>query len=297
MCSSPRQGQVEGDGLTMSISYLNGSWQPIDEAKVSVLDRGFLFGDGVYEVVPVYGKNPFTLSRHLVRLNNSLDEIRLVNPLSTDQWTQLITEAIDRGGESNAALYLQITRGAGSKRDFVYPEVVQPTIFLMVSPAPALDRQNVVPHKMITLQDYRWSMGHIKTVSLIAAGLLKNEAISKGANDAILVRDGVITESTSSNVFIVVDGTLVTAPKSNLLLHGITRDVIIELARQNGLVVDERTFTPEELGKADEVFVSSSTQESWPVGSVNGKVIGNGQGGIVWQEIDRLFQEFKKTQP
>ena len=281
----------------MSISYLNGSWQPIDEAKVSVLDRGFLFGDGVYEVVPVYGKNPFTLSRHLVRLNNSLDEIRLVNPLSTDQWTQLITEAIDRGGESNAALYLQITRGAGSKRDFVYPEVVQPTIFLMVSPAPALDRQNVVPHKMITLQDYRWSMGHIKTVSLIAAGLLKNEAISKGANDAILVRDGVITESTSSNVFIVVDGTLVTAPKSNLLLHGITRDVIIDLARQNGLVVDERTFTPEELGKADEVFVSSSTQESWPVGSVNGKVIGNGQGGIVWQEIDRLFQEFKKTQP
>ncbi|HIG41573.1 MAG: D-amino acid aminotransferase [bacterium] len=279
----------------MSISYLNGQWQPIEEAKVSVLDRGFLFGDGVYEVIPVYKGRPFTLPRHLTRLNNSLAEIKLSNPLSDDDWSNLIEEAIRRSGETTAALYLQITRGADKTRVHVYPDALTPTIFLMVSPAPVLERKAVPPYKVITLDDYRWSRGHIKTVSLIAACMLKNEAVAQGVDDAILIRDGVVTESTSSNVFVVLDGVIVTAPKSLHLLHGITRDLVVELAAEKGLPIEERTFTADELASASEVFITSSTHETWPVGVLNGKAIGNGEAGVVWQEVDKLFQAYKSS--
>ena len=227
----------------MSISYLNGEWQAIEEAKVSVLDRGFLFGDGVYEVIPVYDQQPFNLSRHLKRLDNSLQEIRLSNPHSNNEWLALIREAINKGDESHAALYIQVTRGAGPRRDFVYPEEVNATVFMMLSDAPLLERKVIKPYEMITLDDFRWSRGHIKTVSLIAAGMLKNDAIAQGANDAVLVKDGKITECTSSNIFIVIDGVIVTPPKSNQMLHGITRDVIVELARKNDMPVDEREIS------------------------------------------------------
>ncbi len=278
----------------MSISYLNGSWQPIEDARVSVLDRGFLFGDGVYEVIPVYNQVPFCLSRHITRLCNSLDEIRMPNPLSNSEWTCLIEEAIEKSGEETASLYLQVTRGADVIRNHVYPEPIEQTVFLMVSPAPLLAREEIDPYSVVTLDDYRWSMGHIKTVSLIAACMLKNEAIAQGVNDAILIRDGLVTESSSSNVFIVLDEVIVTAPKSRYLLHGITRDVIVELARENDLAIEERDFTLEELSEASEIFISSSIHEAWPVGELNNQIVGNGEAGLVWQEVDRLFQAEKK---
>lgn len=276
----------------MAISYLNGSWQPIEEAKVPVLDRGFMFGDGIYEVVPVYGGQPFTLARHLHRLGNSLAEIKLDNPMSDDAWTALIEEAVQRSEETTAFLYIQVTRGVASKRDHVY-QAVEPTVLVMVYPAPILARTAINPYHLITLDDYRWSRGHIKTVSLIAAGMLKNQAIAQGADDAVLVRDGLVTESTASNVLIAKDGVVITPPKSQLMLHGITRDLVVELAQANGIPLQERDVTHAELMAADEVMITSSGHEVWPVSTVNGQTVGNGAPGVVWQRLDDLFQAFK----
>lgn len=277
----------------MSISYLNGVWQPVEEAKVSVLDRGFLFGDGVYEVIPVYQKKPFTLDLHLKRLDESLKEINLSNPHTTQEWTDLILDGIQKSGEQDAALYLQVTRGADTKRNFVYPEKVEHTVFMMVNAAPILERKVVKPYRFITLEDFRWEKGFIKSISLIAAGMIKNEAIAKGADDAVLIKNGKVTECSAANIFIVLDGVLVTPPKSKFLLHGITRDQMIDVAISGGITVEEREITPEELDKADEMFMTSSTHEAWPIGSLNGKQIGNGEAGVVWQEVDRLFQALK----
>jgi D-alanine transaminase len=276
-----------------AIAYLNGEWQAPEDARVSVLDRGFMFGDGVYEVIPVYNGMAFTLDRHLARLDNSLIEIGMTNPMSAQHWTALIGEAVERSEEQIAYLYLQVTRGVAEKRDHVYPTEAKPTVLVMVWHAPILERQEITPLKMVTLEDYRWQRGQIKTVSLIAAGMLRNEAISQGADDAILIRDGLVTEATASNVFIAKDGVLVTPPKSNHMLHGITRDLVLELARETPIRVEERVISESELASADEIFITSSGHEAWPVGALNGAVIGNGEGGVIWQEVDRLVQAFK----
>ncbi|MDP4912580.1 MAG: aminotransferase class IV [Pseudomonadales bacterium] len=278
----------------MAISYLNGSWQPIEEARVSVLDRGFMFGDGIYEVIPVYAGKVFTLHRHLLRLANSLAEIQLKNPLSMAAWTTLTEEAVTRSGETTAYVYIQVTRGLASKRDHAYPNV-EPTVLVMVYHSPILERQEVRPYKMITLEDFRWSRGHIKSVSLMAAGMLKNAALSQGADDAILIRDGLVMEATASNIFIVKDAVIKTPPKSMHLLHGITRDVVVELALANGLALQECAITAAELAAADEVMITSSGHEVWPVASVDGKPVGNGAPGVMWKTLDGLFQGYKKS--
>lgn len=275
------------------ISYLNGTWQPPEEARVPILDRGFLFGDGIYEVIPVYNSQAFTLPRHLTRLNHCLKEIGIANPMTDAAWEAIVNEAIARSGEITAFIYLQVTRGVVAKRDHQYPKNPAPTVLVMVYEAPILERREIVPLKMITLDDFRWARGHIKTVSLIAAGMLKNEALARGADDAILVKDGRITEATSSNVFIAKKGVLATPPKSNRLLHGITRDLVLELARGHGLPAEEREITTEQLADADEIFISSSGYETWPVGVLNGQVLGSGEGGRLWRQLDRLFQRFK----
>lgn len=274
----------------MPIAYLNGEWLPAEEAKVSVLDRGFLFGDGVYEVIPVYNGKPFCLDRHVARLKASLAEIRLVADVA---WGELLHEAVDKSGEGMAAIYIQVTRGADSVRNFVYPTDPIPTIFIMVNPAPQLGHREIKPLQLVTLEDFRWDRGHIKTISLIAAGMLKNEAIAAGANDAVLVKNGEVTEATASNLFAVIGGVIVTPPKSTRLLHGITRDVVVELAKANGLPIEERVLLAAELELADEIFISSSTMETWPVDRLDGKAIGNGEPGLVWQKIDVLFQAHK----
>lgn len=276
-----------------AICNLNGTWQLPEDARISVLDRGFLFGDGVYEVIPIYYGKAFTLARHLARLNRSLDAINMSNPMTDAEWEQLIREAIERSGESTAYLYLHVTRGVMAKRDYQYPKEPSPTVLVMVYEAPILERKSIVPLNMITLEDFRWSRGQIKTISLIAAGYLKNEAIARGADDAILIKDGWVTEATASNVFMGKQGVLITPPKSNHILHGITRDVVIELARKHDIEVQERNITPEELAEADEIMISSSGNETWPVGKLNGHVIGNGQAGPLWKRIDELFQQFK----
>ena len=276
-----------------AISFLNGAWQAPEDAKISVLDRGFMFGDGVYEVIPVYNGKPFALSRHLKRLDNSLMEVDIPSPKADADWAALIDEAIQRSGETTASVYIQVTRGAAPKRDFRYPQEPVPTVLVIVSPAPILERTAIEPLNVITMEDFRWARGHIKTISLIAAGMLRNQALARGADDAILIKDGVVTEATASNIFIARDGVVVTPPKSNHLLHGITRDVVVELAQANGIPLEERPIAPEELETADEIMISSSTHELWPVGTLNGRMVGNGAGGVMWQQLDKLFQAAK----
>ena len=164
---------------------------------------------------------------------------------------------------------------------------------MMVNSAPILERKVIKPYRFITLEDFRWNKGHIKSISLMAAGIIKNEAIARGSDDAVLVKNGKVTECSAANIFIVINGALITPPKSKYLLHGITRDQIIDVARAGGIKVEEREITQEELPQADEMFMTSSTHEAWPVGSLDGKQIGNGEAGVVWQEVDRLFQALK----
>jgi D-alanine transaminase len=274
-------------------SHVSSTWQAIEDAKVSVLDRGFMFGDGIYEVIPVYDGQAFTLDRHITRLGHSLDEIKLANPLSQDEWGALVGEALQRAGETMALVYIQVTRGVAEKRDHVYPKGPA-TILVTVSPAPILQRETIKPYALVSLEDFRWSRGHIKTVSLIAAGMLKNEAIAQGVDDAVLIRDGLATEATASNIFMVKDGVIVTPPKSQLLLHGITRDLVVELAEANGLALQQRDILATELKSADELLISSSGHEVWPVGELDGQQIGNGAAGVMWKALDDLFQAYKQ---
>ena len=279
---------------TMAIAWLNGEWMAPEDAKVSVFDRGFMFGDGIYEVMAIYDNGVFTLEDHLVRLQRSLDAIRLQNPMTDDEWRNLILEAVDRGGESPAYLYLQVTRGVASARSHVYTWSVSPTVLITVTEALILKRENITPYKMVTKDDFRWGRGDIKVVSLIANGLLKNEAVDEGFDDAILIRDGYVTEATAANVFVVRDGVVLTPPKSRFLLHGITRDHALKLMVKAGVRHEERAITKDELETADEVWISSTGHEIWPVSQVNDHMIGNGSAGVTWQRVDDLFQDSKR---
>ena len=278
----------------MGIAYLNGEWMAPEDAKVSVFDRGFMFGDGIYEVMAVYEGKVFTLEHHLVRLKRSLGAIRLESPHTDDQWRSIIHEAVRRGNETPAYLYLQVTRGVELPRSAVYPVFSKPTVLITVMHAPVLERIEIRPYKMVTKQDFRWGRGDIKVISLIANGLLKNEALDEGFDDALLFRDGELTEATASNVFMVKDGTVVTPPKSNFLHHGITRDHVLGLLSVAEVPVEERAITQVELLAADEIWVTSTGGEVWPVGQVNDCVIGDGAAGVVWQLVDSLFQASKK---
>ena len=276
----------------MAICWINGDWLPPEEARVSVLDRGFMFGDGVYEVLPVYQGKPFSVPEHLARLARSLQEVRISPPMPDSDWKQLITEGVRRCGAPFASVYIQVTRGVATERRHEFP-AAEPTVLLMVTGAPGLERREIRPLDMVTLEDYRWGKGHIKSISLLANGLLRNEAMALGADDAILIRDGYVTEATASNVFIAKNGIIATPARSNYLLHGITRDHVLNLVRREDLPVEERNVSLEDLASADEIWVTSTGHEAWPVGTLNGKVVGNGQGGIIWTEVDTLFQQLK----
>ncbi len=274
----------------MSIAYLNGEWQPIEETRVSVLDRGFMFGDGVYEVIPVYGSRPFAEQEHLTRLHRSLGELRICAPMSDDEWHDLFAQAISRGGEEDALLYVQVTRGIAEKRSHIY-DAPSPTVLITASPLPVFDE--IRPYRAVTKQDFRWGRGDIKVISLVANALLKNEALAEGFDEAILLRDDKVTETTSSNVFIVTEGVIVTPPASNFLLNGVTRTQVIGLAQRAGMSVEERDISRDELAAADEVWITSTSHEVWPIGSVNGVLVGDGKMGARCLEMRALFQELK----
>lgn len=272
--------------------YLNGEYLPLSEAKVSVLDRGFLFGDGVYEVIPAYAGRLFRLEDHIVRLNNSLAGIRLPLSYSVAEWQAIFQPMLD--SSKDQYIYLQITRGYAAKRDHGFPEQILPTVFAMCSEIkPFAGRVNGI--KAVTLDDTRWQMCNIKAITLLANILLRQEALDTDCAEALLVKDGYVTEGAASNLFAVINGVLVTPAKNHEILPGITRDVILELAAANHVAYREDVISLEQLKAASEVWVTSSTREIVPVIELDGVTVGEGKPGPVWHTVDNLLQTYKKS--
>jgi len=272
--------------------YLNGDYLPLTEAKVSVLDRGFLFGDGIYEVIPVYCGRLFHWEAHYQRLENSLAGIRLANPHNPQQWLDIFAPLLN--AEKDQYIYLQITRGAAAKRDHAFPDNTPPTVFVMCS--------DIVPFagkltgiKAVTLTDSRWLNCHLKTIALLGNILHRQEAIDQDSAEAILIKNGYVTEGAASNVFAVISGVLLTPPKSNAILPGITRDVILEIADKNGIDYHEAAISLAELKAAEEIWVTSSTREIIPVVELDGLAVGDGKPGASWRRMDQLFQAYKQS--
>jgi D-alanine transaminase len=280
----------------MTTAYLNGSFLPLEDACVPVMDRGFLFGDGVYEVIPAYGGKLFRLTQHLQRLQNSLDGVRIGNPLTTDAWRELLEELVVSNAGSDQAVYLQVTRGVAAKRDHAFPAEIGPTIFAMSHPLPAACNAAAEQGThAITLPDIRWQHCNIKAITLLPNVLLRQQAIDAGTAEAILVRDGYATEGAASNLFIVSKGVLVTPPKGPALLPGITRDLIIELAAGNAVACREAGISAAELHSAEEIWLTSSTREISPVTRLDDAAVGNGMPGPVWKHMMSLFQAYKEA--
>ena len=272
------------------IVYLNGEFLPLHQAKVSVLDRGFLFGDGVYEVIPVYGGKPFRLAEHLGRLDNSLAGIRMDQPLTVEAWGDVFARLIQ--GMEDQQIYLQITRGVGPKRDHAFPKGVAPTVFAMCTLIAPIPASGV---KAITVPDIRWQWCHIKAVTLLANVLQRQQAVEGGCAEAILIRDGFALEGAASNLFAVLDGVLLTPPKGNDILPGITRDLVVEIAQDNHIPLEQRKISEDELHNAEEVWLTSSTREVLPVIELDGKTVGKGQPGPLWVRMNTLYQEHKEV--
>ncbi len=279
----------------MTIAYLNGDFLPLDQACVPVMDRGFLFGDGIYEVIPVYGGKLFRLTHHLKRLQNSLDAVRIANPLDADAWEAILTELVERNPGSDQAVYLQVTRGVAPRRDHAFPEETRPTVFAMSSPsAEPVNITAIQGITAITLPDIRWQHCNIKAITLLPNVLLRQQAIDAGSAEAILLKDGYAIEGAASNVFIVNNGILTTPPNGPALLPGITRDLILELADANAVLFREGSISEADLRQADEIWLSSSTREISPVTKLDDQPVGSGQPGPVWQTMIGLFQEYKE---
>jgi len=281
--------------------YLNGKFLPIEEAYVPVLDRGFIFGDGVYEVIPVYSQRAFRLKEHLKRLQSSLDGIRLPNPHTVDEWSALVEELIARHADEDQYLYLHITRGV-AKRDHAFPQPpVQPTVFMMSSPLlqPAAELLNTGV-SAVTALDNRWLRCDIKAISLLPNVLLRQQAVDAGCAESILIREdsdtseSFMTEGAASNIFLVKNGTLFAPPKNNLMLPGITYDVVLEIAEANHIPCQVRKITKAEVFDADELLLTSSTKEVMPITRLNGKPVGNGKPGAMFARMHNLYQEFKR---
>ncbi len=276
--------------------YLNGQYMPIGEAKVSVLDRGFIFGDGVYEVIPVYSRRAFRLEEHLRRLQHSLDGIRLPNPHTPPEWVDIIRNIIERNEGEDQYLYLHITRGA-AKRDHAFPNpAVAPTVFMMSnplsSPPAALLQSGVCA---VTAQDNRWLRCDIKSIALLPNVLLRQEAVDAGCAETILIRDNeFMTEGAASNIFVVKNGTLIVPPKDNLMLPGITYDVILEIAAINDIPSLVRKVSVAEVFSADELLLTSSTKEVIAITTLDGKPVGTGKPGPMFAKMHGLYQDFKR---
>ncbi len=276
-----------------TIVYLNGRFLPQEQAVVSVLDRGFVFGDGIYEVIPAYGGRLFRLDEHLKRLNDSLVGIHLANPMTHPQWRELLNTLVAKNGAGEQSIYLQITRGV-APRDHAFPANTPPTIFATSSPLQPLAAALLASGAAaITLKDIRWKHCHIKAISLLPNVLLRQEALDAGAQEAILIRDGLVTEGAASNIFMVKDGVIKTPPKGPFLLPGITRDLILELAAANGVPCQECDFSHAELRQADEAWLSSASRELLPITTLDNQPVGSGQPGPIWQAMNQRYQAYK----
>jgi len=282
----------------MGTVYLNGEYLPVEQARVPVMDRGFLFGDGVYEVIPVFGGRCFRVDEHLDRLDYSLRETGIPQPLTRAQWCDIFEQLIaassdgEKGG-GDQGIYLQITRGVAPTREHRFPEHCRPTVFAMsrvLVPIPTAIPPSIAA---ITLDDLRWQRCDIKSTSLLGSVLMTQRALDAGAREAILLRNGIVLEGASSNVFAVHNGTLYTAPKSQCILAGITRDLIVELVRQKNIAFREEALTLDALRAASEIWITSSTREMAPVVQLDGNVVGSGEVGPVFQQVWQWYRAFR----
>ncbi|BBL35428.1 D-alanine aminotransferase [Nitrosomonas stercoris] len=274
--------------------YLNGKFLPIEQATVSVLDRGFIFGDGVYELIPVYSRKPFRLNEHLSRLQHSLDGIRLSNPHTEKEWTDLIIHMIKSNQYDDQYLYLHITRGV-AQRDHTFPHGVTPTVFIMSNPLlPPSEELLIAGVTAITAQDNRWGRCDIKTISLLPNILLRQLSADEDATETILLRDGFLTEGAASNVFIVKNNQLLTPPKDHRILPGTTYDVILELAVTHNIPHAIKDISESELRAAQEILLTSSTKEVLPVTQLNKQPVGNGVPGPIFQQLNQHYQTYKQ---
>jgi D-alanine transaminase len=284
--------------------YLNGDYTRVCDAKVSVLDRGFIFGDGIYEVVPVYGRRLFRFDEHMARLDRGLAKIRIRNPHSREQWLErcrrLVADLASQTGAEDQVVYLQVTRGP-APRDHVMPEQVEPTVFMMSNPMkPPSAEQRHHGVACITARDFRWERGDIKSVSLLGNVLARQMSADHGALETIMFRDGFLTEASGSNVWIAHEGALLGAPKSEHVLEGIRFDLLRELCEETGIAYNLRPIPEADVRSADEVLISSATKEILPVTRLDGEAVGHGalrgKPGPVYARLYEAYQRAKTLQ-
>lgn len=273
--------------------FLNGEYLPLSAAQVSILDRGFMLGDGVYELIPVYQRRPFRLAEHLRRLQHSLDGIRIANPMHEKKWQEVITEVVASHEADDQSVYLQVTRGA-APRDHAFPPHARPTVLVMSNPLsrpePSQYEQGICA---VSTADIRWGRCDLKTLNLLPNVLAKQKAVEAGCVECIMFRDGALTEGAASNIFVVKGGLILAPVKDHRMLPGITSDLILELAADNGLPFEVRDIRESEVRESDELWLTSSSREVQPIVRLDGKPIGSGQPGAVYRRMYALYQQFK----
>ncbi|NLD70394.1 MAG: D-amino acid aminotransferase [Limnobacter sp.] len=275
--------------------WLNGAFMPLEEARVPVLDRGFIFGDGVYEVVPVYGGRPFRWAQHLARLERSLDRVGIANPFDPAGWTGLVEELVARHPWRDQFVYMQVTRGV-ARRDHAYPAGVAPTVFAMSSellPVPPAQREQGLA--AISLPDERWLHCDIKSTSLLGNVMARQAAIEAGAAECLMFRDGFLTEGSASNIWVVRNGGVIGPPRNRLVLEGIRYGLLEELCRHAGLPFELRRIARAEVLAADEILLSSATKEVLAITSLDGRPVGSGKPGPIWRKLYESYQAAKQA--
>jgi D-alanine transaminase len=289
---------------TDCLCYLNGDYTPLSQAKVSVLDRGFIFGDGVYEVAPVYGRRIFRFDEHMARLERGLGKIRIRNPHTRAEWLErcrrLIAARFEASGSEDQLVYIEVTRGV-APRDHVMPPDIEPTVFMMANPMkPASAEQRHQGVACTTARDFRWERGDIKSISLLGNVLARQMSADHGALETILFRDGHLTEAAASNVWIVHEGALLGPPKSDHVLEGIRYELLRELCEEEGIAYNLRPISEADVRAADEVLLSSATKEVLPVTKIDGEPVGHGalrgKPGPVYARLHEAYQRAKIAQ-
>jgi D-alanine transaminase len=286
--------------MNSALCYLNGEYLPLAEARVPVLDRGFIFGDGIYEVVPVYGLRLFRFDEHMARLERSLAKVRIANPNSRDQWLEHCRRLVAEGSTEDQMVYLQVTRGV-APRDHVMPEGITPTVFMMANPMRAASpEQRHHGVACVTARDFRWERGDIKSISLLGNVLARQISADHGTVETIMFRDGFLTEASASNVWIVHEDALLGPPKSEQVLEGIRVELLRELCEDVGIAYNLRPITEADVRAADEVLLSSATKEVLPVTRIDGEAVGHGalrgKPGPVYGRLYEAYQAAKRLQ-
>jgi len=282
----------------MTTAYLNGEFLPLEQARISPMDRGFLFGDGIYEVIPSYGGKMVGFGPHISRMQDGLDAIEINLGWDQEKWRELCTTLCEKNGNGNLGIYLHVTRGADSKRHHAYPEGVEPTIFgyaFEIPSPPVLDRDEITPYTCSTGHDMRWDRCNIKSISLLGNVMHFQQGYSQGDGEILLYNENnELTECGACNAYVIKNGVVATPPLDNQILPGITRQLLLGVLRADGSIpVEERVVTMDEVWDADEVWISSSSKEVVPVVQLDGKPVGDGKPGPVWEKAAKLYSAGK----